>query len=448
MAQRIVLIGAGSAQFGYGTIGDILSSKVLVGSTIVLHDINPETLAVVERTGKAFIAAHELPFEISATTSRTEALRGADVIIISIEVGNRFELWEEDWRVAQQYGIRQVYGENGGPGGLFHSLRIIPPILDICADVMNICPQATVFNYSNPMSRICTTVHRAYPELRFIGLCHEIASLRLLLPFILGLPYEQLEVRAAGLNHFSVVLSARYTADGRDAYPDIRNKGPQFFANMPSMGAVYKYFKETGQWPSETEILTSIEKEAWPERRVFQVMLEKFGLMPITSDSHFGEYIHWAYDVTDHRGILDFYRFYKRHLANIQPQIELRVNERVVPIIEGMLNNAGFVEEAVNIPNYGAIAELPDWIAVEVPAIVNAQGVQALKMSALPRGFAALLRNQVGVHDLTAEAVLRKSKEAALQALLVDPVVGQYHGLDELLDTMIQYQEPWLSYLR
>ena len=448
MGQHIVLIGAGSAQFGYGTIGDILSSKVLVGSTIVLHDINPQTLALVERTGRAFIAEHQLPFEIIATTSRTEALRGADVVIISIEVGNRFDLWEEDWRIPQQYGIQQVYGENGGPGGLFHALRIIPPILDICADVMQICPQATVFNYSNPMSRICTTVHRAYPELRFIGLCHEIASLRMLLPLILGVPYEQLVVRAAGLNHISVVLSAQYTADGRDAYPDIRSKGRLFFANMPSMGGMYKYFKETGQWPDDATILTAIEKEAWPERRVFQVILEKFGLMPITSDSHFGEYIHWAYDITDHRGILDFYRFYKRYLANVQPEIELRVNERVVPIIEGMLTNAGFVEEAVNIPNNRAIAELPDWIAVEVPATVNAKGLHALKMDELPRAFAALLRNQVGVHDLTAEAVLRKSKEAALQALLVDPVVGQYHGLDDMLNTMIEYQAPWLGYLR
>lgn len=448
MEQRIVLIGAGSAQFGYGTIGDILSSKVLVGSQIVLHDINPTTLTVVEQTARAFISEHKLPFSVSATTSRTEALKGADFIISSIEVGNRFDLWEEDWRVPQQYGIQQVYGENGGPGGLFHSLRIIPPILDICADIVKICPQATVFNYSNPMSRICTTVQRAYPELRFIGLCHEIASLRMLLPFILGVPYEQLEVRAAGLNHFSVVLTAKYKADGRDAYPDIRTKGPVFFANMPSMGGMYKYFKETGKWPEEAEVLSTIEKEAWPERRVFQVMLEQFGLMPITSDSHFGEYIHWAYDVTEHKAILDFYRFYKRYLSQVQPQIELRMNERVVPIIEGLVTNAGFVEEAVNIPNNGAIAELPDWLAVEVPATIDAQGIHALKLDALPRGFAALLRNQVGVHDLTAEAVLRKSKEAALQALLVDPVVTQYHGLEELLDTMIEYQQPWLDYLR
>lgn len=448
MQQRIVLIGAGSAQFGYGTIGDILQSNVLEGSHIVLHDINPLTLGVVEKNAREFIAEHNLPFTISATTNRPEALEGADFIVSSIEVGDRFELWEQDWRIPQQYGIQQIYGENGGPGGLFHSLRIIPPILAICADVMKICPQATVFNFSNPMSRICTTVTRAFPTLKFIGLCHEISSLREYLPHILGVPYDELEVRAAGLNHFSAVITATYKATGADAYPDIRAKAPQFFGNMPSLNAVYKYFKETGQWPESPADFAVMQTEAWPERRVFQVILEKFGVMPITSDSHFGEYIPWAYDVTDHRGILDFYRFYKQYLATAEPHIELRLDERVVPIIEGILTNSGYIEEAVNIPNNGAIANLPDWIAVEVPAIVDGSGVHALPMGHLPRGFAGLLANQVAVHDMTAEAVLTQSKAAALQALLVDPIVNRCDGMEEMLDAMIAYQEQWLGYLR
>ncbi len=255
MGKRIVLIGAGSAQFGYGTIGDILQSKLLEGSTIVLHDINPNTLGVVAENARKFVQEHKLPFKIEATTNRVEAFQGADFLVSSIEVGNRFDLWEQDWRIPQQYGVRQVYGENGGPGGLFHSLRIIPPILEICADIMKICPEATVFNFSNPMSRICTTVTRAFPDLKFIGMCHEIASLRNFLPQILGVPYEALEVRAAGLNHFSAVLTAKYKESGLDAYPDIRAKAPDFFAHMPSMDAVHKYFKETGQWPDSPEEL-------------------------------------------------------------------------------------------------------------------------------------------------------------------------------------------------
>jgi alpha-galactosidase len=448
MQQRIVLIGAGSAQFGYGTIGDILQSKVLEGTHIVLHDINPKTLATVEENGRAFIAEHDLPFTISATTNRAEAFQGADFLINSIEVGNRFDLWEQDWRIPQQYGIRQVYGENGGPGGLFHSLRIIPPILEICADAQKICPEATMFNYSNPMSRICTTVTRAFPDMKFIGLCHEIASLPVFLPQILGVPYEALDVRAAGLNHFSAVVSAKYKDSGQDAYPDIRLKAPAFFAKMPSLNTMYKYFKETGQWPDKPEDFAGVETEAWPERHVFQVILEKFGLMPITSDSHFGEYIQWAYDITDHKGILDFYRFYKEYLMNIQPKIELRLGERVIAIIEGILTDAGYVEEAVNIPNKGSIANLPDWIVVEVPAVVDKNGLHGISLGELPHGFAGLLFNQVAVHDLTAEAILQKSKALALQALLVDPIVDIYQGLEEMLDTMIDYQDKWLGYLK
>lgn len=448
MEKRIVLIGAGSAQFGYGTIGDILQSKVLEDSHIVLHDINPTALAVVEQNGRAFIDEHKLPFKISATTDRAEAFQGADFLINSIEVGNRFDLWEQDWRIPQQYGIRQVYGENGGPGGLFHSLRIIPPILDICADALKICPDAFVFNYSNPMSRICTTVHRAFPDLKFIGLCHEIGSLPNFLPQILGVPYEALEVRAGGLNHFSCVLTAKYKETGADAYPDIRAKAPEFFGSMPSLNTAFKYFKETGQWPEKPEDFAHVEKEYWPERRVFKVILEKFGLMPITSDSHFGEYIQWAYDVTDHKGILDFYTFYKQFLSTVQPRIELKLNERVVPIIEGILTDSGYVEEAVNIPNNGLIKNLPDWIAVEVPATVHKDGLHGLPLGDLPHGFAGLLMNQVAVHDMTADAVIHKSKAFALQALMVDPIVNQYEGLDELLDTMIAYQEKWLGYLQ
>ncbi len=194
--------------------------------------------------------------------------------------------------------------------------------------------------------------------------------------------------------------------------------------------------------------MAGIETEAWPERRVFQVILEKFGLMPITSDSHFGEYVQWAYDVTDHKGILDFYRFYKEYLSQVQPKIELEVSERIIPIIEGILTDAGYVEEAVNIPNKGLLPDLPEWIVVEVPATVDKNGIHGIPMGKLPRGYAGLLLNQAAVHDLTAEAVIHKSRAAALQALLVDPMVNNYQGIEELLDTMIAYQERWLGYLK
>jgi alpha-galactosidase len=449
MAVKIVLIGAGSAQFGYDTLGDLFQSETLHNSSIVLHDINPKTLAVVEKTGQDFIEEHKLPFTLSATVDRKEALKNADFCIISIEVGDRFKLWDQDWRIPQQYGFRQVFGENGGPGGLFHSLRIIPPILEICADILSICPKAHVFNYSNPMSRICTTVHRRFPELKLIGLCHEISSMRHHLPLILGIPFEEIVYRAGGLNHFSVLLEARYTTSGEDAYPAIREKAPAFYENLPDLGGVIRQLleAEAGSTPGSEPALR-YKAAKWAERGLFKVLLEKFGYLPITTDSHLGEYIQWASDVVDHKGILDFQTYYKQWILGLKPQIQKKLTERVVPIIEGIIDNVGFEEAAVNIPNRGLINQLPEFLVVEVPAIINKTGATGIALGDLPKGFAGLLQNQVAVHDLCAEACLTGSKELVLQALLVDPVVDKVDAAEKMLATMLDLQQEFLGYIK
>lgn len=453
MATKIVLVGAGSAQFGYGTLGDIFQSTTLYGSEIVLLDINPAALAVTEKTARDFIAHQDLPFTLSATTDRREALRGAEFVIISIEVGDRFALWDLDWQIPQQYGIQQVYGENGGPGGLFHSLRIIPPILDICADIADICPQAWVFNYSNPMSRICTTVHRRFPELNFVGMCHEIASLERYLPEMLGTTFENLDLRAGGLNHFSVLLEARYKDSGKDAYADVRAKAPDYFSRLPGYSDILAYTRLHGKM-LETEGAT--ERDAlggkdsawqWADRTLFKEILQKFNHLPITGDSHFGEYIRWASEVSDHRGILDFYTFYRNYLGHVQPSIELKMKERVVAIIEGIITDSGYEEAAVNIPNRGFIRQLPEFIAVEVPAIIDRKGVHGIPVE-VPPGIAGLLCNQIGIHDLTAEAILHGSRDLVIQALLVDSVNDKCRAIPELVDVMISRQSPWLDYLK
>ncbi len=451
--SKIVLIGAGSAQFGYGTLGEIFATQALSESEVVLLDIDPTALQRVSDAAVSFVAEQGLKVRLSATTDRTEALDRADFVVISIEVGDRFKLWEQDWQVPQQYGIRQVYAENGGPGGLFHSLRIIPPILEICEDIQRICPEALVFNYSNPMSRICTTVHRNLPELNFVGLCHEVASLERYLPTILGVPFEELEVTAAGLNHFSCLLEARYRRDGRDAYPDIRAKAPEFFARIPGASDYLEHFLEKGRL-IETEGFVkrdpSVHRSTreWTERRLFQMVLERLDLLPITTDSHFGEYTAWAFDAADHRGILDFYRYYKLGLAQAQPKIELRIHERVVPIIEAIVENSELWEAAVNVPNQGFIKELPDGLAVEVPGLVNGNGVHGQNAPPLTPAFAGMLQNQVAIHQMTAEAVLSKSKKAVVQALMVDPVVDKARCLPELVDVMVSLQREYLGYLQ
>ena len=453
--MKITLFGAGSAQFGYGTLGDIFQSGVLKGAEVCLMDINGETLDAVRRTAVDFVESKNLDFSLTATTDRREALGGADFVIISIEVGDRFELWDMDWKVPLQYGIAQVYGENGGPGGIFHALRITPPILEICDDIAEICPDAVVFNYSNPMTAITTAVLRRYPGMKFVGMCHEIASLKRYLPTILGTPMENLRTRAAGLNHISVLLEARYAGTGADAYPDILAKAPAFFETEPGFSDAWEYARRTGVVP-ETEGATErwkIDREGssrpWSDRTLFKAILDTYRLLPITVDSHLGEYIAWARDVSDHQGILDFYAFYRHALSKkVRSGITLDLRERVVPVMEGVVTDSGYEEAAVNVLNDGAVPALPDDIAVEVPGIIDGRGVTAVRFETYPKGFGALLRNYAGVYDLTAEAVLTGSRDLVLQAVLACPMVDKYHGMREMVDCVINAQGKWLSYLK
>ncbi|MBF9014168.1 MULTISPECIES: alpha-glucosidase [unclassified Oceanispirochaeta] len=455
MNKKIVLIGAGSAQFGLGTLGDIFCSSILKKSEITLLDINPEALKKVDDTAQAFIKKENLDFTVNSTTDRKKAFKGADFIIISIEVGDRFKLWEEDWKTPLQYGISQVYGENGGAGGVFHALRIIPPILEICRDSMEICPDAHLFCYSNPMTAITTTVHRAFPGIKFTGLCHEIASLERYLPAIMDMPFEQMDLTSGGLNHFSCLLKAKDKKTGRDIYPEIMEKAPAFFEGEPGYSDMWDHYKETGELV-HTEGATGradlgIERSAysWADRKLFKFIMESYGLLPITGDSHFGEYLSWAWEIADHRGIIDFFDFYKVSLGEMaDPDIHLEVRERIVAIMEAITTDSGALESAVNVPNNGLIADLPSWIAVEVPGTIDAQGVKGNPLGELPKGFTALLRNYTGTYDLTAEAILKENKDYVVQALLANPVVNKALPLKDLVDRMISQQGRWLSYLK
>ncbi|MDA7551516.1 hypothetical protein N8760_06835 [Rhodobacteraceae bacterium] len=449
---KIVLVGAGSLQFGTGMLGDVFQSAHLAEAEIILNDINEAAAKRTEGVANVFITENGLQQSVRVESDLAKALPGADFVVISIEVGDRFALWDMDWRIPQQYGISQVYGENGGPGGLFHSLRIIPPIINICGKVMEHAPNATVFNYSNPMSRITTTVHRAYPGIKFIGMCHEIASLERHLPLILEQPRENIQYRAGGLNHFSVMTEVTYLDSGKSAYDDVRARAEGYFGKQPGYSEILNASRQTGQavdtegW-MEIDLSHITEVRPWSDRWLFKVILDRFGALPITYDSHFGEYIQWAQDCSDHRGIVDFYTYYRNYLGNVTPKIETELHERVVPIMEGLITGSNYEEAAVNIPNAGFISDLPDWIAVEVPANVNSDGVHGISVD-VPAGIRGLLTNQVGVHNMTAEAILQKKKDLVIQALLVDPVVNISKRIPEFVDHMIAEQSPWLDYLR
>jgi len=382
----------------------------------------------------------KLEFSLEATTSRPDALKGADFVIVSIEVGDRFKLWEQDYEIPRKHGSRQIYGENGGPGGLFHSLRIIPPIIEICKDVEKICPNPWVINFSNPMSRICLAIKRKFgTRVKAVGLCHEIAFAESYLPKMLDTPFSNLQIKAGGLNHFGILLEVKYKDTGRDAYPDIREKAKAYF---DSVRASDEISFETAD--KSFALITEI--------------LRIYNYLPYTHDSHFGEYIQWAWECADDPHIREFYEIYKLFCLEQAGQLERIVTEkqsanmwltpsgeRAIPIIEGIITDSKHHELSVNLPNEGIIENLPQDLIVECPATVDEDGVHGVKLGEIPSGLAGLMRNQAAVQDLTVEAALSGSKQKALEALLADPTVDSLNGAEKMLDEFLQLQGEYLK---
>jgi alpha-galactosidase len=434
-STKIVVIGAGSLQFGLGTCGSIFNSDILEGAHVSLLDINAENLELARGACQAKIDHDNLNFTLESTTKREEALRGADFIINSIEVGPRFYWWNLDMKIPWKYGSSQVYGENGGPGGMFHSLRIVPPILDICEDINKLCPDAVFINYSNPMSRILLAIQRVYPNLKAVGLCHEIDFAQDLLPRILKIPFDKMDLWCGGLNHMGSIIKARHKDTNEDLIPEIQRRGVKFLNRW--------------RWSLTSRLARPVDLTIY--------ILENFGFMPYTTDSHYGEYIGWAREVVNMRGIKNFYSVYRKYLwfKGFQIRYNLRQgkghkavkpdHERAIPIIEGILSDSNHHELSVNLPNDGTISNLPQDSIIECPAVVNKSGVQGIPLGEYPEPLVDLLREEVAVQDLVVKAILGKSRDYAVQALQADPNFPRKHLINAFLDEMLELQREWVS---
>jgi alpha-galactosidase len=427
-SEKIVVIGAGSLTFGLGTVGRILESEVLAGSTVCLHDIDAENLALVHKACEDAVEKRKLDFSIESTAERPEALQDAAYIINSIEVAPRFALLDSDYKIPLNFGCMQVSGENGGPGAVFHSLRVIPPILDICEDIQNICPEAFFINYSNPMSRICLAIKRKYPALKFVGLCHEYIHFMPVLAQILEVGLEDLDVKGYGLNHFGVITECRDKATGEDLYPDLRKKGPAFLYGFDS----YDGFKFIG------------------------FFLEKFGFCPYTTDSHYGEYIPWAWEKADVFAIRRFWEGYEELMNIVYDDLKEKIgrgegheavvaqHEPAIPIIEGIITDSNYVEPSVNIPNDDIITNLPRDLVIECPAIVNKKGVNGIQLGDYPLDLLGYIKAQIPVMDLCIESILQKSKDLAFKAVLADPLIETYGQAENIFNDLMRRNKDFI----
>lgn len=443
MAQtKILLIGAGSASFGVSTIADFFQQReMFAGSALVLCDINAAKLARVRRLAERMNDATGKPFHISGVTDYRDALDGAQFVFTAVEV-DRLERWKRDWEIPFKYGIRHVLGENGGPGGMSHALRTIPLVLGIAREMERRAPDAYLVNYVNPLARVCLGVTR-YTRVKTIGMCHQINKAFSLVGQVLGLTpivYEhfpradivrelksKIDLKQAGLNHLTWIYDMRDKQTGRDLYPEFR-------ARLENM-------------PADWEPLS---------RRLY----DAFGLFPATGDGHVGEYFAYAYETSALRG----YDFAAR--AALSADLDARVEraatddilrdeflhadsgERGVNIVAAIANNLNTYELNVNVVNNGALAGLPDWAIVEVPAVVSGVGVTPLRVPRLPAGITAVLQLQVAIQDRVVEAAVHGDKQAALQALLLDPLVTNYSAAEKMLDELLMAHRDYLPNFR
>lgn len=453
---NIVIIGAGSASFGPNTLATILRSPLLRGSRLGLVDLDVASLSRVKAVAERMNSAWDAQMAITASTERTDVLPGADFVIVSIEVPPREKLWRLDWEITLKHGLRQPYGENGGPGGLMHACRQIPPFMAIVRDMERLCPDAWLINFSNPLPRITRAVTR-YSHIKTVGKCHQIVVGYALAAALLadhfgwdtpagislhsdpgntgvirqmaGLGHERLAIKAAGLNHFTWMLDVRDKQTGEDLYPALRAAAE----NPP------------------------------PALEPFSMAIFRaFGLCPVPGDTHLCEYLPWAhdpqakpweqyhlrlYDWSGNEAYREFSHYMLDQMAGGQMSVEgmkEAESEGAVELIEAISGNLNSYQEAVNIVNRGAIPNLPDETIVEVPAVASGAGIQGLTLPPLPAPVAELCRREAALVELVVEAAVTGSREVALQALLLDPMINDIGRAQALLADYLAVFAPQL----
>ncbi len=454
MKLKIVIVGAGSREFGPATVNDVLLSDPICERDLHLGLMDLDA-AAVERTlayARACAGGLDRNPSLYATSSLEEALEGADFVILSIE-RRRYFYWSQDFHIPRKLGFRQIYGENGGPGGLFHALRNMGPCVEVARAMERICPEAWLLNYTNPLTKLCEQLARS-SEVTMVGLCHGVFGGMEQVAAFLERPVEEIEFEACGLNHFTWFTSIRDRATGEDLYPELRER------------------ERRAHWLAE-----------WDEIALSRTLFRTFGLYPSPGANHIGEYIGWAEGFLASSPLQFFY-----DPAELEPWEENRVppwiynleeaptgvplfhptaegrlrpgkreaadpttpepsGELAIPIIEGVACGVPLRLDAVNVANRGYVAGLPEGAIVEVPARADDAGVTPLETTELPEGVLALLRPQVSINRLLCEAFEQGSRDKLLQALLLDPTTPSYQNAVHLIDEMCDLQSDALPAL-
>lgn len=454
MKEKIILIGAGSAMFTRGLVGDLIRSGM--EAELGLVDIDPHALEVAVRMTAKMIAARQAPVQLSAAVDRREVLAGATVVICTIGVGKR-RAWEQDVFIPRKYGLFYPVGDTVGPGGSSRALRMIPDMVDIAQDVLDLAPEALFFNYGNPMAPVCRAVQKATGA-KMVGLCHGVFDTARYLAEKLGVPFSSLEYTAVGINHltwFTQVLM-----NGRDASPELRRIAEKVIAEAPASDQ---------PWTSEPKIdLETAFRSSFGNPFSWNLLL-KFGAIPSALDRHVTEFFpqffregryyskklginEFCFEGTIHYGDLIYQQmeeeaFSDRPLASDYFEHAAGEHEQVIDIITSIRKGLAKIYSA-NLPNTGQVPNLPSEAIIEGPAVADSHGVRPLVQPPLPAGIAGVLATRYLWVETIVEAALEKSREKFIQALVLDGAVNSLEQATALADDLLSAQAQYLPWVK
>lgn len=452
--EKVVLIGAGSAVFTRGLVADLIRSGL--ETDLALVDIDPAALETAARLVQKMAAYRQANIRVSAYLDRREALRGATVVICTIGVGGR-RAWEKDVFVPRKYGIYAPVGDTVGPGGSSRALRMIPPMVAIARDVLDLCPDALFFNYGNPMAAVCRAVRKATGA-NMTGLCHGVFDTARYLAEALGVPFDSLRYNAVGINHQTWFTDVR--AGGRDAMPALRRIAEERVALAPPMDTPPG---EGGAWVREASPFgNGVDPFAWH-------LLLTFGAFPAPLDRHVTEFfpqffrsgtyygMRLGVDAFSFEGTIQTgdqgYEAMKADAFSPEPLDEAYFehlggeHEQVVDIILSIRGDRGKIYSA-NLPNTGQVPNLPQGAIVESPAVADAAGLHPLLQPPLPPAIAGALATRYQWVETIVEAALEGSREKFIQALVLDGYVTSLGQAAALADDLLAAQAEYLPWAR
>ena len=416
---RIAFVGAGSVEFTKDLLGDLLSFPELTDATIALHDIDRERLDAAEAMARWTASALGAPATIAAHLDRRAALAGCDHVINMIQVGGHAATLI-DFDVPKRFGLRQTIGDTLGIGGIFRALRTIPVMQGIARDMFELCPDAWLLNYTNPMAMLCWSVYAGTPIKRVVGLCHSVQWTTRGLAELVGVPYEEVEYLGAGVNHQAWILQFRH--QGRDLYPLLDE---------------------------------AIERDPELRRRVRVEMYRRLGYFPTESSEHSAEYLPWFMrsDEMIERFRVPVDEYVRRSEENLREYEAMRrtLAEGGSFEIERSLEYASLIIHSIatgeprviygNVPNHGLISNLPLGACVEVPCLVDGNGVQPTAVGSLPPQLAALNRTFLNVCELTVRAALEGDRAHVVHAALLDPNASATlspEQIEQMVDALVE----------